>query len=175
MANSDDEIISGYKKNIREKILPLMKMSIYTAKILPVHCKQMKHVVESTEQAILSLGDSFNEIVDKLYSDDLVNDDAPQINVAKIHEKIDEILFSLQFQDATRQIMEHVQSDLLKISGELLEANKVIRDEFGGFEVETSGVDCLATYTTSKERENYHGIESTSVENDTDDDQITYL
>ncbi len=175
MANSNNGIISEYKKSIREKILPLMKTSIYTARILPVHCKQMKHVVESTEHAILSLGDSLNEIVDKLYSEGLINDGDSEANLANIHEKIDEILFSLQFQDTTRQIMEHVQSDLLKISGELLEANEIIKDELGGLEVESPDIDCLATYTTAKERENYHGIESSPIENEIDDDQITYL
>ncbi len=41
MINKDEKIITEYKKSIREKILPLMKLSVYTTNILPVHCKQM--------------------------------------------------------------------------------------------------------------------------------------
>ncbi len=133
-------------------------------------------MVESTEKAILSLGDTFNEIVDKLYSDSFNNSDDNAIHIAEIHEKVDEILFTLQFQDATRQIMEHVQNDLRMISKEFNDANNIIKEELGVLEVKTDDIDCFSTYTMEQERDHYQQPKTTSSDkNEDNDDQITFL
>ncbi|THB66079.1 MAG: hypothetical protein D6B27_07240 [Gammaproteobacteria bacterium] len=165
---NNKEIDSECKKIVRENLFPLIKMSIYTAKILPVHCKQMQEVVDSTEQFVLAMVNNFNEIVDKLYSED--SNPSNDSNLKEIHNKIDDILFSLQFQDSSRQIMEHVQNDLKTISAELLEANEIAKEHLGISDIDISDIDCYSSYTMSKERNNHKGIKTDETE-----DQITFL
>lgn len=166
----NNELDPDCKKIMREKLFPLIKISAYTAKILPIHCKQMQEVVDTTEQFILTMANSFNEIIDKLYDEKLNLKDSEELK--DIHNKIDDILFSLQFQDSSRQVVEHIQNDLNMITKEFLEVNSDIKNHLGiTSDIDTSDLDCYSSYTMKKERDNYKGEKS-----DQDDhEDITFL
>ena len=89
-----------------------------------------------------------------------------------------EIMISLQFQDTTRQILEHVQEDLEKIINDIHDLDLLI-DMNNEEEIKRLEENIAKRYTMDKERKIFDKTTGQSNATDTsssdDDDGITFL
>ena len=126
---------------------------------------QMKSLGGETDEEIALLNTSL---------DGLVTD------TVSVHSSISNIMVSLQFQDTTRQILEHVQEDLTKITNDIRELDILI--DMGDADQSRKLEESIAErYTMESERKVYEsamGItsnEKNSKKIEDDDDGITFL
>lgn len=111
------------------------------------------------------------------------NADEMVVNNTEIERSISEIMVSLQFQDMTRQILEHVQSDIERIAVNFNSVVDVFDHDFEDLNIDTdavsSGEDIFSQYTMESERKIYAAVSGdapvASSNSNAGDDQITFL
>ena len=104
---------------------------------------------------------------------DLVN------NTQSIQESMSEIMISLQFQDTTRQILEHIQEDLTKITSDIQDLDLLL-DTDNAEELKKLEEHIAQRYTMASERQVFDRTTGQQVSKSDnkpsdDDDGITFL
>lgn len=175
----------------------------YIFKALPIHHQQMAAIIEETEENNLLLGENFsnlideieqsvrksNDIKDRLLASDLSDSHFDEIksmldqllnNANSVQSSVSEIMVSLQYQDSTRQILTHIQDNLLDMGSEIETFDANVK------EPETSVDNKLqekiaAYYTMAKERDIFYQVTGLTPENQDDgqnkddEDEITFF
>jgi methyl-accepting chemotaxis protein len=125
--------------------------------------QQMQSLSEGTDEEIGLLTESLAGLV---------------TDTENVHSAIANVMVSLQFQDTTRQIIEHVQEDLAKITNDIHELDIII-DNDSSEESKKLEESIAQRYTMESERKVYEstrGIESRPAKKvDDEDDGITFL
>ena len=149
-------VMEGYEKSIEEFVAQ-------QANMFKNFNEQMHSLSGETDEEISLLNTSLEGLV---------------TDTVSVHSSISNIMVSLQFQDTTRQILEHVQEDLTKITNDIRELGVLI-DMDDTDEARKLEESIAQRYTMESERKVYESTRGnnavTSPKVDDDDDGITFL
>jgi len=182
-----------------ESMIKMTELLRYIYFALPIHRAQMEAIIEETEQNNLLLGQNFstlideieesvhksNTIKDRLLASDLSDEHFDEIklmlnqlvdNTNSVQSSVSEIMVSLQYQDATKQMLTHIQNNLTDMGEEIqsLERSEVdLNDPIKTLLINKIGLH----YTMTKERDIFKavtGFDASQCASDKDD-EITFF
>lgn len=168
-------------KEIRESLLKF-------AELMDQYEGSIHAFVSVQDETFDLMKTEMNNMTSKMEGDiDLLNQNLQGLvtDTESIQSSISEVMISLQFQDTTRQVLEHVQQDLDKIASEIQDLD-VLFESTSPEEVSKMEQEIAQRYTMASERKVLHstmnkahvderGTDKNKDSPEEDDDGITFL
>ncbi len=178
---------------VADEVRNLSKQSTDTGEEIRASLHNFAQVMDDYEESITdfvtgqeTMFEGFKSQMDSLTGE--LDDDIDLLNgslqglvtdTESVQTSIADVMVSLQFQDTTRQILEHVQQDLEKITSDIRDLDLLIENN-DSEESRKLEENIASRYTMASEREVYAKATGQQVEKDKkpvkdDDDGITFL
>lgn len=134
-------------------------------------CEDTEKIVTKTKDDLIASNKHMQEVLSILIEDAIgvVQDNETT------QEDISDVLQQLQFQDAVRQIVEHIKEDMDGLSDQFKELIVAKRGGFDQVKHQERMAEMVSRYTMSSERRAFEQVVDMDVSSDDDDDEITFF